>query len=250
MLLQLLAAPQPDVGQIRMQMWIFGAAMVALILFAGFIHARLVAGRVSRVLKAMEEVRRGAFPRLLVEGNDELSELTRGFNETVEELRKHGERLKSLAGQRETQLVALSKTLQEEHERLETVLDSIGDGVIVLDSENQVLMANRHVSEIFGVPMEALTHTDLGKLIEQVRHRLVTPELVDEKLRELQQDPSRVDEITLQLDEAGGRAIRLYCAPVRGTDWKSPWPYRHLPGLEQGTGAGAPQIGIPFHDFP
>jgi signal transduction histidine kinase/ActR/RegA family two-component response regulator len=157
---------------------------------------------------------------LVAEGKDEVAELIRGFNQTVEAVRTRDEKLKSWAGHREEELVKLSQILEEERERLDTVLDSIGDGVIVLDSENKVLMANRRVSEIFGVPMAALTRSNLFMLIEQVRHRLVQPEAVEEKVRQLQRDPGLVDEITLELDEPGGQAIRLYCAPVRGADGK------------------------------
>ena len=215
-----LALEAAGLKQIRLLTWIFTASVVLLILLAAVVHSRLVTDRIQRVLRGMEDIREGKYPRLLVEGRDELAELTRGFNQAVEELRSRDEKLKSWVGQRESALLRLSQTLEEERGKLETVLDSIGDGVIVLDSENKVLMANRRVSEIFGVPMAALTRADLGKLIEQVRHRLVQPDVVERKLQELQRSPELVDEITLELDEPGGPAIRLYCAPFLGADGK------------------------------
>lgn len=213
-------APSADPIHLQRLIWIFTLLMVALVLAVGLIHARLVWSRLQRVLRGMEEIRRGEYPYLVVEGKDEVADLVRGFNQTVEELRSRDEKLKTWVGQRETEMVKLSQSLEEERERLDTVLQSIGDGVIVLDSENKVLMANRRVSEVFGVPMNALNRADLTKLIEQVRHRLVNPDLVEEKVKELQRDPSLVDEITLELDEPGGQAIRLYCAPVRDADGK------------------------------
>ena len=36
----------------------------------------------------------------------------------------------------------------------------------------------------------------------------------------MERDPGLVDELTLELDEPGGQAIRLYCAPVKGPDGK------------------------------
>jgi signal transduction histidine kinase/ActR/RegA family two-component response regulator len=81
-------------------------------------------------------------------------------------------------------------------------------------------MANWRVGEIFGVPMDALRASDLRMLIEQVRHRLVQPDEVDRKLRDLQQNPDLMGEITLELDEPGGQSIRLYCAPVRDNEGK------------------------------
>ncbi|GEM_PF-767456 len=199
---------------------LFTGFIMIIVLLMSWIHARLVWRRLQRLLRGMEQIRGGDYPYLVVEGNDEVADLVRGFNQTVEELRHRDEKLKNWAGQRETELVKLSQSLEEEREKLDTVLDAIGDGVIVLDSENKVLMANQRVSEVFGVPLESLSRADLNKLIDQVRHRLVNPELVEEKLRQMQADPSRIEEITLELDEPGGQAIRLYCAPVRGADGK------------------------------
>jgi len=216
---QLERAPQ-DVGSLRTLVWASIALAVAVIFVAAFVHVRMVADRIQRVLHGMEEIRKGQYPHLVVESKDEVAELVRGFNQTVEELRDRDDKLKSWAGHRESELVKLSQVLEEERERLEAVLASIGDGVIVLDSENKVIMANRRVSEIFGVPMEALHRADLRKLIEQVKHRLMAPDVVEQKMLDLQKDPSLVDEITLELDDPGGPAIRLYSAPVRGADGK------------------------------
>lgn len=213
-------AAHPDIRIIRLLTWLSVLLAVALLLGAAVVHTRMVSRRIQRVLHGMEEIRKGEYPHLVVESKDEVAELVRGFNQTVEELRDRDDKLKSWAGHRENELVKLSQILEEERERLETVLASIGDGVIVLDSENKVIMANRRVSEIFGVPMEALHRADLGKLIGQIKHRLVAADAVEQKMRELQKDPSRVDEITLELDDPGGPAIRLYSAPVRGADGK------------------------------
>jgi signal transduction histidine kinase len=217
-LLRHLHDPNPDLDNLAWLGWLFTGASVAMILMAALVQVRLVMPRLDRLLRGMEEVREGRYPRLLAEGKDELTRMVRGFNQTVETLRDRDEKIRNWAGQRELDLVKLSRSLEDEKEKLEAVLSSIGDGVIVLDSENKVLMANRRVSDIFGVPMEALNRCDLGMLIEQVRHRLVQPDLVEKQFRELQKNPTLVDEITLELDEPGGQAIRLYCAPVRGAD--------------------------------
>jgi signal transduction histidine kinase/CheY-like chemotaxis protein len=217
-LLRQLREPNPDIDHVARMVWIYSAAIVALVVIGGLIQAQMVTPRLERLLRGMEEVREGKYPRVPAEGKDELTQMARGFNQTVEELRHRDEQIKDSAGQREDDLVKLSRSVEEEKDKLEAVLSSIGDGVIVLDSENQVLMANRRVSDIFGIPLEVLKRCNLGMLIEQVRHRLVQPELVEKQFQELLKNPNSVDEITFELDEAGGQAIRLYCAPVRGAD--------------------------------
>jgi len=198
--------------------WIFAAFISVLVIAASLVQAGLVLPRLRRILRGMEEVRGGGYPRLLAEGKDELADTVRGFNETVDTLRSRDEKLRAWAGHRENELMKLSHELDQERERLDTVLSAIGDGVIVLDSDNKVLMANRRVSEIFGVPVEQLQGCDLAVVIEQVRHRLLRPDLVEKKVKELKQAPSLVDEVTLELDDPGHQAIRLYSVPVRGAD--------------------------------
>ncbi|MBI3406025.1 MAG: PAS domain-containing protein, partial [Acidobacteria bacterium] len=215
-----MADPALDVSRVRILTWIFSVIAISLIVGAAMVQDRLVSRRIQRVLEGMKEIRKGMYPRLVVSGSDEVSQLMRDFNQTVEEIRGRDEKLTSWAGKRESEFLRLSRSLDEEREKLGTVLDSIGDGVIVLDAENKVLMANQRVSEVFGVPLESLTRADLGRLVEQVRHRLVHPDQVEQKLREMDRDPGLVDEITLELDEPGGQAIRLYCAPVKGPDGK------------------------------
>ncbi len=219
-LMRQLARFQEDTQRLQLWLWVFASIIVVLVLLGAIVNYRLVTSRIRRLLEALDGLRRGEYPRLLVEGDDELSELVRGFNQAVEELRVRDEKLKSLAGRRETEVQQLSRILEEEREKLETVLQSIGEGVIVLDSENRVVMVNRRVSEIFGVPSKTLAGAGLEVLIGQVRHRLVNRDAVDEKMGQLKQDPSRVDEIVLELDGPGGQAVRLFCTPMRGADGK------------------------------
>jgi len=198
--------------------WIFAILIAILVAAASLIQAGMVLPRLRRILRGMEEVRGGGYPRLLAAGSDELAETVRGFNETVDTLRARDEKLRAWAGHRESELVKLTHELDQERERLDTVLSAIGDGVIVLDSDNKVLMANRRVSEIFGIPVEQLQGCDLALLIEQVRHRLLRPDLVEKKVLELRRAPNLVDEVTLELDDPGHQAIRLYSVPVHGAD--------------------------------
>ena len=180
-LLRHLRDPHADLSAIVRLGWIFAAVLVVLILVSSMIQVQLVMPRVARLLRGIDEVREGKYPHLPAQGKDELTQMEQGFNQTVDTLRNRDEKLKDSAGLHEDDLVKLSRSVEEEKEKLEAVLSSIGDGVIVLDSENKVLMANRRVSDIFGIPLDALKRCNLGMLIEQVRHRLVQPELVDRK---------------------------------------------------------------------
>src|SRR5512146_1867567 len=178
------------------------STVVLLVCFglSAFLIFRLISGRVYRLLTAMEQVRQGEYPLLVVSGKDEIADVTRGFNRMVEEIRTRDSKLKNWSGQRENEMAKLSHNLEVERGKLEVVLQSIGEGIVVLDNENRVLMANRRVADIFGIPLEALSGADLGTLIATVHERLVNPEVVDQQFQELQRNTGSVDEIALRLD--------------------------------------------------
>jgi signal transduction histidine kinase len=63
-----------------------------------------------------------------------------------------------------------------------------------------------------------LSAAPLETLIKQVEHRLVNRPAAEQALRDLRAGKQAVGEMVLELDAAGGTAIRLYAAPVRGAD--------------------------------
>jgi len=201
--------------------WILASLGVVIVVFlAGVVNYWIVSRRLRRLLEAMTELRQGQYPRLVAEGDDQVAELVRGFNQAVEDLRDRDDRLKSFAGEKQTEVVQLSQSLEEEREKLQSVLQTIGEGVIVLDSESKVVMCNRRVSQALGLPMDAVIGCDLQALIEQIRHRLVDPESVERKVQELKHEPTRMDEMVLEIDGPGGLSVRLFSTPMHGVDGK------------------------------
>lgn len=205
---------------VEMVIMVSSAITLTLVFVSAVLIFRLVSQRISRLLEGMQLIKKGGYPMLRVSGKDELALLTRGFNDMVEELRTRDEKLKTWAGRRETELARLSQNLEVERGKLETVLQSIGEGVIVLDNENRVLMANSRVAEIFDIEPEKISGTDLPTLISHVRHRLLNGENFDRQFNDLQRHTDVGDELVLQLDDEDGPEIRLYCTPVRGINGK------------------------------
>lgn len=197
----------------------FTCVVVILVLGAAALHIHIFVRSVAPILKGLNEVQQGRYPLLLAEGKDELAELIRGFNQMVEELRAREERLRSWAGTAQSQVSKLSETVKEERQKLEKVLDSVGEGAIVLDEENKVLMANSRVGDILGLPVGSVIGAGFDELVEQLRHRLVEPETVQSRVRGMK--PGEADQgISLELDAPGGQQIRLFSAPVRGSSGK------------------------------
>lgn len=207
-------------GQTIEHLWrqnlVLSAIIALMVLAAGLIHFRLISKYVRRILKGMAQVRNREYPHLLVEGEDELSDLLRGFNEMVEELRTRDDKLKNLAEERQAEVGRLSERLAQERQRIETVVDAVGDGIIVVDEQGGVLTVNRRAGDIFGVPTATLAHVPVSSLIDQIRHRLRAPADAEQRLAELLRNPGQITDILLQLDEPGEPGIRIYPVALKG----------------------------------
>jgi two-component system phosphate regulon sensor histidine kinase PhoR len=93
-------------------------------------------------------------------------------------------RRKASEAQHRTELNELraghEKALRNHGQRLQAVLDSMVEGIVVLDQEHQVVLTNRAAADMFG-----FSHTAIGRaLLETVRHHEIAT-LADRLAREL-----------------------------------------------------------------
>ena len=120
----------------RLQLTVLAAALLALLVGAAVAFA--VAGAATRPFrslarKALKAVPRGDDIRVAAGTAEEVGQLARAFNRMADEL--HGE----------TARVARAR------ERLTSVLDTLVDGVFILDGEGRVRLNNAVAASMFGV---------------------------------------------------------------------------------------------------
>lgn len=99
---------------------------------------------------------------------DEVGILTRAYNEMSRKLYSKTRDLKSLNETLNQKVVARTNSLAEQKEivteqaeRLNTILESIGEGIIVLDEENRIVRMNHAALSIFGAKKETLLNKNL-----------------------------------------------------------------------------------------
>lgn len=161
-------------------------AAVALILVGALWLALGAASRVvapvGRLVSAAERVRRGDLDaRVLVQReDDEIAALGRAFNRMTRQLRSQRRAL-------------LEANAQSERRRtfIETVLTGVSAGVIGLDQDNRITLANRSAALLLGTTPETLT----GQRVEDELGMFTT--IVEEARR------SRSDVVERQIDIPG-----------------------------------------------
>jgi hypothetical protein len=153
--------------------------LTALVFFISSYLAMFLSKQITRPVEAladaMDEIAAGRYKhRVTVEATEELGELIRAFNHMAADL----EHSRQLAETSTTQLSAANLTLKERRRELETILETIPNGVVTLDPDLGIIQANRTFHDLIDAEKDAdLTGVQVDDLfpseIAEELHRLV-----------------------------------------------------------------------------
>ena len=170
----------------RGQMFVFGLSSLALVLAvgAGLALSGRIVGPIRNLVAATDRIARGELDRRVPEsGGDEIGQLVRAFNRMTDAL-----------NQSRRQLAARRSFL-------ETVLGSLGAGVLVLDEHSEVLERNRAATALLG--------DDEGGFVRRLR-ALGPPE-----------EPTDTEVVLGRAD--GPRTLRTVVSPARLESGRPGW---------------------------
>lgn len=171
----------------RRALWIiffsvFGAALIA------FFFARNLSRPIFSLIEGAKRVAEGNFDQLVQPtGHDELSDLTKTFNEMVKELKRYSE-------------LQVDRII-EEKTKTEAVIFSIADGIVLTNEAGEIQLINDRAVRIFGLNQsrEVDAESFIGKnIFEQIRDAQI-----QNSLRELLSKPEEnlVREVALTQGE-------------------------------------------------
>ncbi|MGM0421571.1 MAG: ATP-binding protein [Pseudomonadota bacterium] len=170
--------------------FMFVAVALLLLLVAvwfGLVFAGQLARPISQLITAAERVRSGDLGARVdyTDQDDELGQLGRSFNRMTSQL----------AGQRE-ELMQANRLIDERRRFMEAVLASTSSGIVGLDSDRKIKLANPAAAELFGVDVDEL----VGQKIDTV-----FPEVVEilNKSKSKSNGKARTYELEYQSAEGG-----------------------------------------------
>lgn len=199
---------------------LFSAAILAVALLIALLLAsalqRVVSGPLERLKKTAKTIseQKNYTLRVVQESNDELGDLTRAFNEMIatvdtqnrellalnrqlaaneKALENINADLESRVAERTFELASSNDKLRHSTLILETVLDSMSQGLVAFDKDLKLLVWNKKLSEVRGYPPEMLhvgtdhadfvrfdledeqlrycnPGVDLGRMLDDIKH--------------------------------------------------------------------------------
>jgi PAS domain S-box-containing protein len=130
--------------------------ITTLVFFSSMWLALFLSKQITRPVEAladaMDEIADGKLDkRVAVESVGEMAELVAAFNHMAQDL----ETSRHMAESSREQLSAANQTLEERRLELETILETIPSGVVTLDRDGSILLANRAFAALTGRGEEA-----------------------------------------------------------------------------------------------
>ena len=142
-----LTAVENVVRQVTVSIIIAMAGATALVILAAWIIARITTRPIRKLTVASRRITSGELgQKITIEAKDEVGELAHAFNEMSAKTKE------------------LVEAISADRARLATILDNMADGVIMIDSEGNISLANRAAEKLFNIK-EAMNKP----LIEAVR---------------------------------------------------------------------------------
>ncbi len=136
-----------------------GSSFVLLLLLLNLLISRIVIRPVRNVQRALSRAATGDLElRLPVHAGDELGAMSDAFNRMVAELSASKQAVEEYSRTLEAKVAERTRALRESEQslldlknRLATVIDSVGTGVIALDEQGRIETFNDRAAQILGV---------------------------------------------------------------------------------------------------
>ncbi len=149
--------------------------LIAIAFFVALLLGAIVAFGVSvltrpinKLKKAVDLISEGRedveIPHL---GNDEIGKFADSMRDMLKKKASSQKALKELAGSLEEQVKERTQKLRKSEQHIRTIVKTVGEGIVVVDSGSRILLVNEEISSIFGYSEDEL----LGKNI-----RVLMPE--------------------------------------------------------------------------
>ncbi|MDD5217967.1 MAG: ATP-binding protein [Candidatus Omnitrophica bacterium] len=148
---------------------LLGIASVLAVIFAvimGFAVSRSISDPIKMLQEGAQVIGRGNLNyRIDVKAQDEVGQLASAFNEMAFKLQESYLGLEDKVREKTKDLAAALEKIEQEKVQYEALLASIGDGMIAIDQDGNVMMINKPAEEMLGCKMSEVVGQPFDKVI-------------------------------------------------------------------------------------
>jgi PAS domain S-box-containing protein len=197
---------------------IVSVVLAAALLVAFFLSARLqsvISGPISHLAAVANTVAadKNFSVRALKEGDDELGRLIDGFNEMLGEIQSRDSALQEAHGSLEKRVAERTTELASSLSLLNATLNSMADGILVVDFSGKVSCSNQRFATLWSIPDALLKQ---GGHLELVAHGALQMRDPDEYLKRIEALQIDVESEAFDvLELKDGRTFERFIYPQR-----------------------------------
>lgn len=130
--------------------------------------SRSISRPVRRLVATAEAISQGdRSARAAVRGQNEIAQLAESFNRMTDQLVSAQARTEDRVRERTAELTAANEALRSSEERFRRLLESAPDGIVTVDGEGRILMANEQVEKLSGYSRPELIGNRVEMLVPQ-----------------------------------------------------------------------------------
>lgn len=210
-------------GHIRRVIWLSASALFLLGLFIIYYLSRLVSRPLRQMARTAREIAGGNYSlRTEVQTSDEVGVLARSFNTMLDELETSLNKLKEARETLETRVEERTRELKEQVAQKETIaqklkeseelfrnmVETLGEGVVIVDRDENILFANQAARRIFNDFEGKLEGRNLKEFTSQQQF-----ELIRNQTRRRKQGLRDVYDLELNLADGTRKTVIVNAAP-------------------------------------
>ena len=172
-----------------MRVWVYSGSLISVLIaiLIGVYLSNSITRPIRKMIAAAQQISQEKFSQTIrVNSHDELEILAESLNTMSSKLESR------------------FREIQEEKNRLETILSSMTEGVMVLDKKGKIILTNSAFCKIFHIEDSPTGRTPL----ELIRNPDVAQALTEGLTR------GETFQKQINLPEPGTQVIRLYAAPL------------------------------------
>ncbi|WP_058486578.1 two-component system histidine kinase PnpS [Defluviitalea phaphyphila] len=192
-----LSIPVTEISQMNIEIINYSVVGILIGIVIAFIIAFIFSKKISKpigqLVMAAEEIAKGNYnKRVYLNGYKEIEKLAYTFNYMVKELKYSFVKFKN------------------QNIKLESILNSMTEGIIAVDSSFHIMLINPKVYEIFSIEKDCY-----GKLVYEVIRNQKILEVLENSLKS---QKYIVQE--LEFDGENNKILRVYANPIGSTEYK------------------------------